>query len=534
MAEERLQKVIAAAGIASRRHAEELILAGRVTVNGDVVRELGTRVDSEHDRIEVDGKPLSPEGHLYLALNKPVGVVTTADDPQGRTTVIDLLPPDIGRVYPVGRLDLDTRGLVLLTNDGQVAHRLMHPRYEHEKEYHVRVAGQPSESILDTLRQGIELDDGVTAPAEIDIIRRGRDNTLLRIILHEGRKRQIRRMFDAIEHPVRDLIRVRIGPIEMGELPEGEWRRLTPRETGALRRLAGADEKRPSAKRAQGSAGKRAPSQGGPATGGKKEPGVRGAGADRPPRPSARPAGSRVGPSAARPSKSSRSGRDTGQGPRDDWDMDIHPPRSGERPPARGASRSGKRDTDDRPPRSGPRPPARGASRPGERDTTDRPPRSASRPPARGASRSGERDTDDRPPRSGPRPPARGASRPGERDTGDRPPRSASRPPARGTSRPGERDTTDRPPRSASRPPARGASRPGERDTTDRPPRSASRPPARGTSRPGERDTTDRPPRSGARPPARGASRGSASSRPTAGRKPSGGRPPSKGSRRRG
>ena len=238
MAEERLQKVMAAAGVASRRRAEELIAQGRVTINGEVVREMGVKVDPERDRVEVDGRPLSPETKVYLAVHKPEGVVTTADDPEGRPTILDLVPAELGRVYPVGRLDMDSRGLVLLTNDGDLAHKLMHPSYEHEKEYRVKVAGQPGQTAFNQFRQGILLEDGLTAPAEIAVQERLRDATWLRVVLHEGRKRQVRRMFDALEHPVRDLLRVRVGPIQLGNLPAGDWRRLSAREVQALRRMA--------------------------------------------------------------------------------------------------------------------------------------------------------------------------------------------------------------------------------------------------------------------------------------------------------
>ena len=238
MAEERLQKVLATAGVASRRHAEEMIAAGRVSVNGEVLTEMGVKVDPDRDRIEVDGQPVSAGVRVYLAVNKPDGIVTTAEDELGRQTVLDLIPKEFGRVYPVGRLDMESRGLVLLTNDGDIAHKLTHPSFEHEKEYRVRVAGQPGQRALDALRQGIELDDGPTLPAEVEVLERKRDSSYLRVTLREGRKRQLRRMFDAIEHPVRDLIRTRIGPIQLGTLPPGEWRRLSAKELYALRRLA--------------------------------------------------------------------------------------------------------------------------------------------------------------------------------------------------------------------------------------------------------------------------------------------------------
>lgn len=238
MALERLQKMMAEAGVASRRHAEAMIAAGRVTVNGEVVTEMGVRVDSERDRIEVDGQPLTPEAKVYLALNKPEGVITTAEDTHDRPTTLSLIPQDVGRVYPVGRLDMDSQGLLLLTNDGDLAYRLTHPGFEHEKEYKIRVAGHPSERLLAQLARGIVLEDGPTQPAQISVLQKKRDSTWLRVVLREGRKRQLRRMFDTIDHPVRDLIRMRVGPIQLGNLPPGEWRRLSAKEVQALRRLA--------------------------------------------------------------------------------------------------------------------------------------------------------------------------------------------------------------------------------------------------------------------------------------------------------
>lgn len=235
---ERLQKLLAHAGVASRRGAEELILAGRVAVNGTVVRELGRRV-SPADRIDLDGRPLRPTERLvYLALNKPPGFVSTARDPEGRPTVLQLVRR-AERVYPVGRLDWDTEGLLLLTNDGALTNRLTHPRYGVEKEYHALVAGYPDEEALAQLAEGVELDDGQTEPAGVRRLRQTREGVWIAVTIHEGRNRQVRRMFSVVGHPVRRLIRARVGPVELGGLPSGQVRELLPREVNELRRASG-------------------------------------------------------------------------------------------------------------------------------------------------------------------------------------------------------------------------------------------------------------------------------------------------------
>ena len=230
---QRLQKVLAQAGLGSRRTCEELIADGRVTVNGEVAT-LGTRADPEVDAIEVDGARIGVrEGLVHYLLNKPAGVVTTASDPQGRPTVVGLVPAE-PRVYPVGRLDADTEGLLVLTNDGELAHRLTHPSFGVDKEYLADVTGTPSRGALRRLREGVELEDGPTAPARVSLVG---DHTL-RITIHEGRNRQVRRMCEAVGHPVRRLVRVRIGPLADRRLPPGEWRPLTQAEVRALERAA--------------------------------------------------------------------------------------------------------------------------------------------------------------------------------------------------------------------------------------------------------------------------------------------------------
>ncbi|MFO7280424.1 MAG: pseudouridine synthase [Thermoanaerobacterales bacterium] len=250
---ERLQKILARAGIGSRRACEELIAAGRVRVNGEVA-VLGDRADPDADVIEVDGVRIGTrQGLVYYLLNKPRGVVSTASDPQGRPTVVDLVPRR-PRVYPVGRLDADTEGLLLLTNDGDLAHRLTHPSYGVEKEYLAEVAGTPSRGALRRLREGVELDDGPTAPATVSLV----GDHLLRIAVHEGRNRQVRRMCEAVGHPVRRLVRVRIGPLADRRLPPGRWRHLTQQEVRALERAAAA---RPGpARRGRRGRGRRPPS----------------------------------------------------------------------------------------------------------------------------------------------------------------------------------------------------------------------------------------------------------------------------------
>jgi 23S rRNA pseudouridine2605 synthase len=226
---DRLQKVLARAGLASRRVCEDLIAEGRVRVNGEVA-DLGRRVDAAHDVIEVDGAlvPTAP-GLVYYLLNKPAGVVTTAADTHGRPTVVELVPPE-PRVFPVGRLDADSEGLLLLTNDGELTHRLTHPSFGVEKEYLASVEGDPSPAALRRLRDGVELEDGTTAPAKVARLSEG----LVRITIHEGRNRQVRRMFEAVGHPVTRLVRSRIGTLSDRKLKPGEWRPLSDDEVRAL------------------------------------------------------------------------------------------------------------------------------------------------------------------------------------------------------------------------------------------------------------------------------------------------------------
>ena len=238
---ERLQKVLARAGFGSRRAAEALIADGRVTVDGEVA-QLGRRVDPDHDAIAVDGVRAVVRADLvYYLLNKPRQVVTTAHDPQGRRTVLDLVPDD-PRVFPVGRLDYETEGLLVITNDGELANLLSHPRHGVEKEYLAEVEGTPAPAEVRRLREGVELDDGRTAPAEARIVqaRDGGGTTALELVVHEGRNRIVRRMCEAVGHPVRRLVRTRIGPLRDPRLQPGTWRHLQRQEVRALYEAASA------------------------------------------------------------------------------------------------------------------------------------------------------------------------------------------------------------------------------------------------------------------------------------------------------
>jgi 23S rRNA pseudouridine2605 synthase len=231
MERERVQKVLARAGIGSRRHCEELIEDGLISING-VTATLGDKVDVEVDVVAVDGVPIGlAPGLVYYLLNKPAGVVTTAADTHGRPTVVDLVPAE-PRVFPVGRLDQDSEGLLLLTNDGELTHRLTHPSFGVEKEYLAEVEGEPTRGELRRLRDGVELEDGVTAPAKVSAVA----PNLLRITIHEGRNRQVRRMCEAVGHPVVRLVRSRIGTLTDRVLKPGQWRELLPAEVRELER----------------------------------------------------------------------------------------------------------------------------------------------------------------------------------------------------------------------------------------------------------------------------------------------------------
>ena len=231
---ERLQKLLARAGIGSRRVCDELIAAGRVSVNGEVAT-LGRRVDASHDHVALDGVPVVVDSTLvHWLLNKPAGHVSTASDPQGRPTVLDLVP-DAPRVFSVGRLDRDTEGLLILTNDGDLAQLLTHPRHGVEKEYFAEVEGVPTTGALRALREGVDLDDGITQPARVKLVQEsGTGTSALEIVVKEGRKRMVRRMCSAVGHPVVRLVRTRIGPVRDAKLPPGSWRVLRPEEVRAL------------------------------------------------------------------------------------------------------------------------------------------------------------------------------------------------------------------------------------------------------------------------------------------------------------
>jgi 23S rRNA pseudouridine2605 synthase len=239
---ERLSRFLAHAGIASRRHSEELIAAGRVQVNGVTVTTQGTRINPDTDIVLVDNKPVrTTSKHVYLLLHKPIGYVSTAHDPQGRPTVLDLLPAELRalRLYPVGRLDIDSGGLLLLTNDGDFALHLTHPRYSMQKHYQALVQGCPSESALVELRSGVTITEDKgrshkTAPAQVSLLRKAGSDCWLSLTIHECRKRQVRRMLAAVCHLVLELSRIGLGSLEIGNLPVGKWRYLTSKELKSL------------------------------------------------------------------------------------------------------------------------------------------------------------------------------------------------------------------------------------------------------------------------------------------------------------
>jgi 23S rRNA pseudouridine2605 synthase len=237
LALERLQKILAKAGIASRREAERMILEGRVVVNGTVLETLGTKADPQKDHIRIDGKALPRfEPKTTLLLNKPRGYLSTVDDPRGRPTVMDLLPKVKERVYPVGRLDFDAEGLLILTNDGDLAHHLSHPRFSIPRTYLAKVSGIPEAKTLDRLKRGVVLEDGRARAVFILLLHHGEKNSWVRVVVTEGRNRLVKRMFMAVGHPVLKLKRVAFGSLQLGSLPPGQFRSLAPEEIEKLKK----------------------------------------------------------------------------------------------------------------------------------------------------------------------------------------------------------------------------------------------------------------------------------------------------------
>lgn len=239
----RLNKFLSQTGVASRREADRMITAGRVAVNGQVIQVLGRKIDDKKDRVEVDGKRVRiEEEQIYLLLNKPPGYLVSLKDPFHRPAVKDLLPSIKSRVFPVGRLDYDSRGLLLLTNDGELAYRLTHPRFKIKKVYLVKVRGEPDSSKIFKLEKGIFLDGKKTAPAKIGPIRASAKKALFRVEIFEGRKREVKRMFETIGHRVIEIQRIKFGGLSLARLREGRWRHLTRKEISSLKKLVGLEE----------------------------------------------------------------------------------------------------------------------------------------------------------------------------------------------------------------------------------------------------------------------------------------------------
>lgn len=238
--EERLQKVMAELGVASRRKCEELILMGKVKVNGQIVTELGTKVDKRTAVIEVEGKALAMQtSKVYVLLNKPVGYITSAQDQFGRSTVLDLVSDVPERIFPIGRLDYDTEGLLILTNDGELTYRITHPSHNVDKTYRALVKGKVDAKDVEAFRQGLKIEDYTTSPAKLEILKFINENTLVNVTIHEGRNRQVRKMCDAIGHKVLRLRRISIGRLKLGDLKPGQWRHLNQEEVDYLYSIGG-------------------------------------------------------------------------------------------------------------------------------------------------------------------------------------------------------------------------------------------------------------------------------------------------------
>lgn len=273
---ERLQKVLAAAGVASRRECEQMILDGRVEIDRKVVTELGSRVDPNSQEVRVDGEVLSQPKLVYYAVNKPEGVVSTSSDPSGRPRVIDMLPPDAPRAYCVGRLDMSSEGLILVTNDGELANGLTHPSHGVEKTYVVQVAGQLNEEGLKKVRQGMHLAEGFARAKHVRIKGRKKNGTLLEMVLDEGRNREIRRLFARLDHKVQRLTRIAVGPVRLGDLPSGAVRLLNKKEITALREAVAAGPQKKTSDKPAHTRSTSAPVKKKPNSSGRKDNGEKG------------------------------------------------------------------------------------------------------------------------------------------------------------------------------------------------------------------------------------------------------------------